>query len=230
MNILENLRKKTFTVFTALLVLVVSCTQYEPINQAQREFDNKLYDAFQNQPELKIDYASLQNRTANIEELSQALLDAVNAEYGTDVTLSELVLGFTDKTKEEIENTSLASGFINQQDKTLIDSLMLNLEQSNFSSAISSFEGDVLSIEISDESFEKYNNFANYVKIMNDSNPDVFKASGGGDGWGCVGAIVALVIAIISFVSCATIILCWFAYAGYLLAVAGMSACNTNNN
>lgn len=38
----------------------MSCTQYEPIKNAQREMDYSLHQLYKSQPQLNIDYISIQ--------------------------------------------------------------------------------------------------------------------------------------------------------------------------
>lgn len=147
-------------------------------------------------------------------------------EYGTNITLSLDVLELTDKTKEEIQIVSLKKGYIDEQDIIVYNGFTNNLKQYDFETSLSLFENDILNMNVSDESFEKYNAFANFVKVINDSNPKIFSGTSEQTrGWACFGAIVGLIAAIAGLYSCLTIILCWVAYAGYLAAVAGMAAC-----
>jgi|TARA_B100000497_G_C7653826_1_gene393474 hypothetical protein len=92
------------------------------------------------------------------------------------------------------------------------------------------FESDILTMNISDEEFQKYNTFGNFIKILNDNNPQIFTASvAKAEGpLECLGAILGLAVAIVGLAACATIFLCWVSYVGFLLAVSAMSACNTN--
>ena len=85
-------------------------------------------------------------------------------------------------------------------------------------------------MNISDEEFQKYNTFGNFIKILNDNNPQIFTASvAKAEGpLECLGAIFGLAVAIVGLAACATIFLCWVSYVGFLLAVSAMSACNTN--
>ena len=75
-----------------MLFFVVSCTQYEPIKNAQREMDYSLHQLYKSQPQLNIDYISIQIQNKSTEELSQALLDIVNEANGTNISLPGVVL------------------------------------------------------------------------------------------------------------------------------------------
>ena len=92
MNLLKPFRKSSLIYLSSLLFFVVSCTQYEPIKNAQREMDYSLHQLYKSQPQLNIDYISIQIQNKSTEELSQALLDIVNEANGTNISLPEVVL------------------------------------------------------------------------------------------------------------------------------------------
>jgi hypothetical protein len=231
MNILKSLRKSSLIVFSALLILLVSCSQYEPLRQAQRNFDYQLYEAYKSYPNSQINTNVLMNNKSSISKISQELLDAVNLEYGTNIILPLDVLELTDKTKEEIRMVSLEKGYIDEQDIIVYDGFINNLEKYDFETSLASFENDILNLNVSDESFEKYNAFANFAKVINDSNPEIFSGTSeqARGFWACFGAVVGLIAAIAGLYSCLTIVLCWLAYAGYLAAAAGIAACGTGD-
>lgn len=66
--------------------------------------DYSLHQLYKSQPQLNIDYISIQIQNKSTEELSQALLDIVNEANGTNISLPEVVLNLTDKTKEELKS------------------------------------------------------------------------------------------------------------------------------
>ncbi len=92
MNLLKPFRKSSLIYLSSLLFFVVSCTQYEPIKNAQREMDYSLHQLYKSQPQLNIDYISIQIQNKSTEELSQALLDIVNEANGTNISLPGVVL------------------------------------------------------------------------------------------------------------------------------------------
>lgn len=201
MTLFNYLRKRSFIYVSTALILFVSCTQYEPINQARESFDYKMYEAFKDHPKLEIDYDALLNGRLSIEEINQALLDAINAEYGTSITLSDIALGLSDKPAEGIQSISLENGLLSNQDITLIDNLLLNLEENSFTDSVALFETEVLSMEITDENFVKYESFANSLKVLNDENPEIFVVGQLQRGWlACAGAILGLTLAIVGLV------------------------------
>lgn len=225
MNILKLLRNPKLIISSAIFMLFFSCSQYEIRN---RSFDYALYESYKNSPVFekiinKVTSSKFQLKSKSTIELKKEVLRVVNEEVGSDLEFTDEMYELIDYNGEEVLNIAHSKGWISTEDKILINSFNDDYNQQNFNVAIENFEKTTLSMNLSDEEFQKKNSFVNVMKLVEaettNSSKQLLSKSGS---WDCFFAIVGWLISIVGLLACATIILCGFALAGYLIAVRNM--------
>ncbi len=230
MNALKIFRNSNLIVCTSLLVLIVSCTQYD-INNVSRSFDYSIYDDYKNDSskiKLNNNFGDLLYRTS-IGDQNYAILQDINKEYETNIVLPDDFLDLhLDMSSQEIQTKSLQLSYVTQQDLTLVNAFYENIENDGFNSAIEDFEDDVIALNLSNQEFERYNIFANSLKILNDQlNFDEYVSRG----WvACLASIVSLSIAAFNLWTCLTPKRCILSFVAYVIAALNVAInCNVDN-
>lgn len=230
MNALKIFRNSNLIVCTSLLILIVSCTQYD-INNVSRSFDYSIYDDYKNDSskiKLNNNFGDLLYRTS-IGDQNYAILQDINKEYETNIVLPDDFLDLhLDMSSQEIQNKCLQLGYVTQQDLTLVNAFYENLENDGFNSAIDDFEDDVIALNLSNQEFERYNVFANSLKILNNEiNFDEYVSRG----WlACLTSVVSLGIAAFNLWTCLTPTRCILSFVAYVIAALNVAInCNVDN-
>lgn len=218
---LKLFRKKSFILIIASLFMSVSCTQHE-INR-QRMIDNSLYLAYAEDAlmkELVNSFGKNDNtlKSSDVIEQSKAVLDSINTEFGTNIVLPDEMHNFANQNSQTILNVSLSNGWITNFDKDLVEQFKVTALSEGLESAESEMETTILNANLTQEEFEIKNTAFNVIKIINNDFQDDLSVSESGP-WDCFFAIISAILAAVSFVLCATIILCGLAVAAYLLAM-----------
>lgn len=218
-NVLNTCRKSYFAVILSLLMLFVSCQQYDS-DRIQRSFDYTEYESFNGF--LVTDFSNLNSGKGSYE----GILSVINEAYGTNIAFPYEELTLTNKSLEEIQIEFLEKGYLTQQSLELANVILENLQQNNFNMALTAFETAVLDLNLSDEEFIKYNTVANVFKITNKTDPNIFDFTTtsrcGENSFWCVVAVVNLGVSIGLLAGCATIIACAPILANFVLAVRGV--------
>ncbi len=217
MNILKIFRKPYLALLLAGLVLFFSCEQYE-LNKP-RSFNYALYKAFKerNIELINIDFKNSDNDKSL--QFGQGLLATLNNEYGSNLAIPDHILTalFTKTDIKDIKSFVVNEGLLSNQDVEDLRSFADKTETDNFQIAIDEFEQDIISRNLSDVEFEKFNKIASSLKITNEENSEIFdnnqfQARGP---WSCLLAYLIWVAALIGFVAgCATVFLCAIALIG----------------
>lgn len=223
-NVLNSCRKSYFAVFLSLLMLFVSCSQYEQ-NNNNHSFDYTAYNAF-NGEFLVTNLTDTKGKTDSI----QVITNRINEAYGTDFHLPE-DFALRNGSLDEMLTEYIAKGYLSQQSLDLTDVFIENLQQGDFNIAISAFEDDILNLKLSEDEFNIYNNAVNTLKIINKADSSFFdlqnQTSRGGDSIWCILAVVNLGIAVGGLAACATVVLCALAVSNFVWAVRSVDAeCN----
>lgn len=228
MKAFNFLRQPHFALILSMILLIFSCTHYEAIQKEEFEFD---YSNFEN---FKITYPTIDfgkdftnfRTYDNTVETNRALLDIINNELGTDLVYPDLALKAIEFTSEEIIDISLREGWINQKQANLTEDFMFDIQNYDFDTAITNLENSSLSLNLSEEDFEKINTFAINLKSLNYENPSLFDISTNEysrGGWRCALAIVALASATAGLGSCVTVAACALAVALHINAIYAVS-------
>ena len=230
MNILKKLRNPLFAIYGSAFMLFFSCSQYEMRNKiVESAFDSELYDAFK-KGDVEVFLNNNNNKTIKSLENNKNLLTKINKHYGTDIQIPDNFFQlFLDGNRNEIIETTLKNGWLNQDDINLSNQLVENINYSGFDSAIDIFKNQTLTLNLSKEEFSKKNTFINILEIMHDENPSFFETNSFQKtaSWGCFWASVVFVLSFASVISCVTWVLCGFALYGLALATDELVAeCN----
>tara|TARA_R110000850_G_scaffold241896_4_gene366506 strand:- start:214 stop:900 length:687 start_codon:yes stop_codon:yes gene_type:complete len=220
MNILKTLRKPYFAMFLSTLILFVSCEQYS-LSNTNDSFDYSVHNAFIKEY-TATNTGSFVNKNGNSNTIKEekVRLQNINTQYGTSIMFPDEFLGLTDYDPNYIENKALSEGWINQNDIYLMDEFETDLQLSDFETAIQNYESNVLSLNLNSKELTEKNLVANSLKSLNHYHPEVFTVTANGDFWGCVRAVVALVVSSVGLAACATIILCGVAVTAWILSYA----------
>ena len=221
MNLLKIFRSPKLTVISALSFLIFSCSQYE-MNET-RSFNYALYKTFKEQgiKLIDLDFTDFSSRSSTLN--GQDILLTLNNEYGSNLIIPDHILNamFTKTDIEEVKTFVVSEGLLSNQDVDDLISFVDKTETDNFEVAIGEFEQDIISRNLSEAEFEKYDEIASSFKITNDENPEVFTSDNELNRgiWSCLAAYVVWIAALIGFVAgCATVFLC--VAAGIGLAAA----------
>lgn len=217
MNLFPLFRNKYFVYTLSLFFFIVSCTTKSvEISSNERNFDYSSFNLIKsNNIFQNLDLRNYVNVKTTTLERNQQILDQINLELNTDVSIPDLGLQLTDYSGEEIIEIALSNQWIDQVDVQLIDDFMIDLQTNNFDYAITNFENTVLSLDISNEKFENLNTMANTLESVNFQHPSIFvddslEKSGG---WSCALATLALASATAGLASCVTVVACAAAVA-----------------
>lgn len=171
---------------------------------------NVVYTAYEsfNGEFLITDFSNL-NRGKNSYE---GILNVINEAYGSDVVIPYEELSFAEQPLDEIKNEFLVKGYLTNQSLDLADIFLVNLQQSDFITALSAFENAVLNLNLNNKEFIKYNTVANVLKITNKADPKIFDFTTisrcGGNSFWCIASVVYLGVAVGALSGCVTIIAC----------------------
>lgn len=225
MNIIKILRKPFSPIFLSLIMLTFSCTQYENDLDEYKSFDYKIYNEFTNSSYFK----NLKTNNENQTNRNSDVLLSINQEFETDLSFPNELLNITAYSAEEIVTKALNYGWISTTDLELIDEFGYDLQHSNFDTAINNFEKNVNDLNLNNDDFNKMQLVANNLKSLEEYNPDAFyDASQRAEGWGCLKAVIALVVASISLASCVTIITCGLAVSAWIISYSNyLDNCRT---
>ena len=153
MNIIKKFRNPIFAIYASTFMLLFSCSQYEIRNQVvESTFNSELYDAFK-KGDVKL---FVNNNNQNSLENNKKLLVEINEFYGTDIQIPDNFFHvFLDGNINEIVETSLKNGWLNQDDINLFNELNVNINNNGFDSAIDVFKNQTLDLNLSDKEFSK---------------------------------------------------------------------------
>ena len=128
----------------------------------------------------------------------------------------------TDYEGDEIQSIALEQGWMDQKEINMTNVFINDIQSLGFDKAIKSYENQVLDLPLDSEEFANKNLYVNALKSLNHYHPEIFKTNVASRSsiWKCLLAIVSVTASAVGLVSCATIILCGLAIAGYLIAIA----------
>jgi len=227
MNILKFFRNSRLIGFSAICFLIFSCSQYD-LNQ-ERAFDFAIYEAYKDNPLSKstkdLIASSLRNRTSNL-SFKRQILEQINQQYNSNLDISDPMLELSDYNVDDMKAYSLTNGLLNQSEINMLDELASDIQATNLDDALLSFEDKVVSLNLDQSTFEKYNYVANSLKVIDEENPSLFDSSTSRNSNGPIACIVAFIVwvaGIVGFVTgCATVFLCALAGVALLAATADL--------
>ncbi|MFN3272981.1 MAG: hypothetical protein ACK40Y_10640, partial [Cloacibacterium caeni] len=184
MNILNFFRKPLFSVLLSSLFLVYSCSRSEE-GIKKNEFDLSIYNTYKAN---KIDFSKykLSKKTkSNISgrtfESFAYTVDMINQDFNTSLTVNQLDNELLDNnitygTPEYLAPVDVIDDYMTNTDINLCNTFENDLELYGFQVAMQNFQGNVISLNLPEAEFQKYNTIANTFYIMNSVNPEIFQA------------------------------------------------------
>lgn len=218
MNIINASQRSYIAMLSAILMLFVSCNQYDEAVIEEQSFDYSAFHFLKTNNEFINSFTF--NKSKSSQEISQEILNNINRELGTNVTYPEQLFDLFDQDMEYILNKSLENGWISQYNIDLSEEFLENLTNFDFDYALEKFEQNALALNLPIEEFQKLNIFANTIKSINLQTPELFRPENlqAKGFWSCAGATFALTVATAGLSSCATLVACAGAVALHLIA------------
>lgn len=205
-------------------LFVLSCTKRDvlppdskPVDNAKSLGDTKKSFSYSTYDEFTEKNIDLTLKSAgNIDDINKGVFD----KFKVDVSAKGI-----DKTLEEQSYSSKNNGnngrnqlnfdkHLTKLDRELLEKFNIDNQNVGFETALLNFEDNVQSENLGTKEFQKYNRFANVVRVVNDNDNGVFAAASP-----CSEAIAANVLATVGLAACGTGILCFAAVAAKVLAV-----------
>jgi hypothetical protein len=216
---------------SVLLVLLIfsSCTRDTITDDLlERKFDYSIHNEFKSNNYNGEIIGVVNTYMANFKDSVAPynvfeLLNEVNDYYRTDLNFPNEFLNTLSHNFEDIPDILIEMGFIGGETLSLIDSFLVNLNNSDFNVALEKFETSVLVMNLSDSEFKTKNDFVNVLKTLYHYNPHFFSSNNSFEkssksGFGCLRAALALTAASVALASCVTVVTCGIAVTGWILA------------
>lgn len=173
MNILNTLRKPYFAIFFSSLLLFISCSDTSSNINEERKFNYTTFKAFKGL-EYKVSISEKVLLTHNSIEKYEKINQQINEELGSDIYFNDLDNSYLTNviTKSNVE--SFSNEYLNQTDLDLIQNLKGDIVNLGFDDAIKKFENNVMTLNLIETEFNKYNTFANVLKLLKEQEPNIF--------------------------------------------------------
>lgn len=163
-------------ILTFLSTCLISCDSEEiSTNNAIKSFDYSLFNSFK-EKSIWIEFPSEINKMNTILEKNRAITKHIDNELGTSLNLTSEAVEDARYTSQEIIQIGLNEGFFQNHDEYLITNLENDFQNLDFETSISNYERNVLSLNLDNTTFEKYNVWANVLKIINSEDSSIFGA------------------------------------------------------
>ena len=159
---MKNFRKPYLSMFIALIVLFVSCEQYDTLEvESINKFDYSLYNENKNNPILDAitkemhESRSKYKKSSTIFQQNREMLNIVNSKMRYKLNFSDSVLELAELNSKEILNESLKNKWMTLEDVTLTKSFLSDFKNKGVDIAISNFENRVLKMNLSKKKFNE---------------------------------------------------------------------------
>ncbi|MEM6722302.1 MAG: hypothetical protein AAF611_23445 [Bacteroidota bacterium] len=173
---------------TFLSIYMISCSP-DTISTTvtTNSFDYSLFNSL-NQKSMWIKFPKQIHDITSILEKNRAITNHINSELGVNLNLTSESVENAIYTTQEIIQIGLNEGFFEDHDSYLITELEKDFKNVGFKTSIQYFERNVLSLNMNPTIFEKYNTWANILKIINSKEPNIFTTK---QSKGCFTSILA---------------------------------------
>lgn len=184
-----------------------------------KSFDYTLYNTFIVE-DINI-YADLSKKSL---KNNRELLDDINSHYGTNLAIpNNIYYAFENIDNiEDLKTYSISENLLSSKDYDYLSIFSEDFKVKGFEEGILNFEENVLSYNINNIEFKKYEVFANTMKITNDIEPIIFENYSclmNNGPLNCLLAYFLFYWATIGLIGgCATIIFCVAAWIGFVVA------------
>lgn len=244
MNILKIIRKPKTAIFLSTLILYTSCSNQadliNPVN-TKMAFDYSIYNTYKGvdinkyRVSKKVKQNSLQSKESlsSLETFSY-IIDDINSDFTTELDVNKLDKLLLEnnlivETPEYLQPVDIIKEDLPSNDIIIGDKFENDLNLYGFETALNNFESNVLSMNLTQVEFEKYNQLANVLSLLNNSNPEYFsnsnylsKSSTMAKLSPCGKAIFWNSLATVGLVACGTGWLCALAIAAKIGAMDSM--------
>ena len=184
MNILKIFRHKSIALFVSFTVLFYSCEKYDVMTPKKFSFEQFQKFKKNNINFLPISVGNFENKTSKkttdpdiiISNLN-SIVNQINQHYNSDISIPDnILLGIHNKTSEnEVKTFLKQENLMTENEINLYEDFVINSKTQGFNTAMDSFENEIIDNNLSISEFEKYNNMANTLQIMNDQDPEMFE-------------------------------------------------------
>ncbi len=223
MKLLKFFRKPYFSIFMAFTFLLFSCSRYDnDLNTENQKFDYTIYKSFNNTNFNKYFAGNLNLKASTTQTLTNSI-NLINNDFQTNLQINpldnQLILN-KENNSSDIKSFEIIQNSLTSEQRTLINNFENNIINNDFQYAINSLENEILSMNVSNEEFQKYNSFVNVLLLVDDFEDGYFDQQYTTNGLSpCAKAIIANALATIGLAACGTGIFCAVAIAAKILAL-----------
>jgi len=162
--------------FTFLSICLISCNSDEvSVDEFKNSFDYSLFNSFKKKS-IGIEFPEEIHKITSILEKNRAITNHINSELGVSLNLTSESVEDARYTTQQIIQIGLNEGFFQDHDSDIINALENDSRNLNFKTTIQNFERNVLSLNLNPTTFEKYNTWANILKMIHLEQPNIFLA------------------------------------------------------
>jgi hypothetical protein len=183
-NIMKTFRNKYYSIFVAFTVLFYSCEIYEL--RTPQSFSFEHYENFKKSNlkflDLKlVDLGNKNSKSSSNPDLVIAnlnlLINQINQHFNTNLSIPDkILLGIYDNnTEEEVKSFLKQENLMSDNDIQLYENFVINSKNEGFDIAMDKFQTNIVEQNLSPLEFNKYNDIANTLKIVDDQDPLLLK-------------------------------------------------------
>ena len=160
----SNVFKSSLTLFilSLILVFVSSCKNDELLSES-RLFNYATYNAYKsmnlNVPLSKAKGSSTSRTTQDLVSYYEDVIVDVNNYFDSQLTLTSLDYDYINNIALDQSTAEVELSYLNNTDEMLINQFNTDIIQYGFENAKYNLQNTILSLNLSDEQFNKYNNF-----------------------------------------------------------------------
>ena len=235
---MNSLRKPYIAIVISIFFLIISCTSNQDFNSSNKSIDYSLYKKSKESIlKLKPFNIAKARDLMNSKSDKQAILHLINEPFERSILQIE-ALEYFNLSGEEIIKKAKKEGIFNDLDVLLLTKLADDLYTFGFKKAMLNFENKIISLDLTNQEFEKYSHFANLFKIAHTDAQKTELINVGGNGgisWACGLAIAGYTLSTIAVgAACVpnptTPIACPLAVGSAIVAFGSMmAACNNDS-
>ena len=225
----------TLFILSLILVFVSSCKNDELLSES-RQFNYATYNAYKsmnlNVPLSKAKGSSTSRTTQDLVSYYEDVIVDVNNYFDSQLTLTSLDYDYINNIALDQSTAEVELSYLNNTDEMLINQFNTDIIQYGFENAKYNLQNTILSLNLSDEQFNKYNNFINILMLLNNYDPNILieglnAGSITGRNAACGESIAAYSLATIGLAGCVVTgpfapIVCGAAIASKVLAFRAM--------
>ena len=153
--------------------MFVSCSDTESNTEEINKFNYATFEAFKG-AEYKVSIPEkIQSANDDIEKY-EIINQLINDKLGSDIFINKLDKSYLTNIVYKRNVESFSNEYLSQTDLDLVNSLKEDIGNLSFDDAINQFENNVIALNLSDSEFNKYNAYANVLKLLKEQEPSIF--------------------------------------------------------